>query len=150
MSVISHRYCRDTQSEIGTIPYTALPFAPLIPLAVLAHSCRSQGVWRSKTSAFALEFTLRKCTFPSSRLISIPWEGGEGRAVGVQIRFYVGMQGSRDGMGSSGGNSHVDPSKREAGKNRKEKKKVLASQLSLETVAWRRNLIWEPENNVGV
>lgn len=47
------------------------------PLAVLAyaHSCRSRGVWRSKTSALTLtlEFILRKSTFPSSRLVGLPW-----------------------------------------------------------------------------
>ena len=28
--------------------------------------------------------------------------------------------------------------------------RILALELSSETVAWRRNLIWGPENNVSV
>jgi len=46
------------------------------PPAVLAqaHICQSRGVWRSKAPSLTLEFTLRKSTFPSSRLVQLPRE----------------------------------------------------------------------------
>lgn len=56
------------------------------------------------------------------------------------------MQRSRGagmGRGSSGGNSQAEPLKSEGGKKQEGegKERILASELSSETAAWRRNLI---------
>lgn len=56
------------------------------------------------------------------------------------------------GRGSSGGNSQAEPLKSEGGKKQEGEgeQRILALELSSETAAWRRHLIWGPENNVSV
>lgn len=54
--------------------------------------------------------------------------------------------------GGDGGNSQAEPLKCEGGikQEGEGEERILASELSSETAAWRRNLIWSPENNVSV
>lgn len=74
----------------------------------------------------------------------------------IKMCFCAGVQRSRGagtGWGSCGGNSQVEPLKcegRGGGQEGEGEERILALELSSETVAWRRNLIWGPENNVSV
>lgn len=120
-----------------------------------ARSCRSRGVWRSKTSALTLEFALQKSTFPSSRLFQLP----QGLAANYKNLFlcrHAEEQGMGWGGGISGGNSQVKPLKYETvkktgrRKNESEREDFLTLELNSETVALRRNLIRGPEHNVSV
>jgi len=59
------------------------------------------------------------------------------------------------GRGISGGNSQAEPLKKKkregggGGLNRKEKRGFWLWSSTLDTVAWRIDVIWGPENNVS-
>lgn len=116
-----------------------------------ARSCRSRGVWRSKTSVCTPEEHFPKL----SPFSAPPGIGGElQKSVSVQA-----CRGAGDGMGGwdlwwEFSSETLKIWNRE--KNRKEKERereredFLTLELNSETVALRRNLIRGPEDNVSV
>lgn len=109
-----------------------------------ARSCRSRGVWRSKTSALTLEFALQKSTFPSSRLFQLP----QGLAANYKNLFvcrHAEEQGMGWGGGISGGNSQVKPLKYETvkktGRRKSERERIFWHWSSTQRL-WLWGEIW--------